>query len=184
MTKKLVAEREFDTDPHQTCELDSVMRLVSLLRSESVRVVFAESCTAGWAAAALGAVPGISEHFCGSVVAYRDQTKIDLLGVQDVGLKLWTSVSAPIAAQMARNVLLQTTEADFAASITGHLGPDLPKGHQAEVFLGLAWRAQGVVTLYQVVHRSLDERTRLARRDEATESLFHHLADCIEAIHA
>ena len=48
------------------------------------KVVFAESCTCGMAAALLGEVPGISNYFCGSQVVYRDLSKIDWLGVDAV----------------------------------------------------------------------------------------------------
>ena len=144
-------------------------------------MVLAESCTAGQAAAALGAIPGISDYFCGSLVAYRERAKIDLLGVRPEDIRQWTSVSEPVAAQMAQNALLRVVEADYSASITGHLGPDAPMGQDGLVFVGLAWRDSGQVKLYQVVLHRLVAPGRLARRVEATDFLCHQLANCVEA---
>ena len=159
--------------------LDSAIRLASLLKSEAVRVALAESCTAGLAAATLGSIPGISEYFCGSVVAYRDETKISLLGVDRAAIEKWSSVSESVAAQMASNVLAKTAEADYAASVTGHVGPDAPAGQDGTVFIGLAWRRDGQVELYQVKLSNLTANGRRPRQAEATACLLNQLYDCI-----
>ncbi|MEQ8211502.1 MAG: nicotinamide-nucleotide amidohydrolase family protein [Lacipirellulaceae bacterium] len=159
----------------------STTSLVRLLRSESLRMVLAESCTSGRAAAALGAIPDISEYFCGSVIAYRDQTKIDLLDVGAEGIEQWTSTSEPVAMQMACSVLFKTSEADYAASITGHLGPMSAECHDGMVYIGLAWRTNDGVKPYQVTLKNLKAKNRLARRDEATAELFEQLRRCILA---
>lgn len=159
----------------------SAQRLADLLQSSGKRVVLAESCTAGWAAAALGAIPGISDYLCGSAVVYRDQTKVEWLGVSHDDIERWSSVSEPVAAQMARNALLRTPEADYAASITGHLGPAAPAGQLGLVFVGLAYRRNGEVMLHQVQEARLAAGDRLSRRAEATDLLLNQIADCIRA---
>ena len=63
MTKQLVTESRIDAAPELCCQSDSAEQLVLVLRKESDRVVLAESCTAGWAATALGAIPGFSDLF-------------------------------------------------------------------------------------------------------------------------
>ena len=95
--------------------------LVQLVGEVETRVVFAESCTHGEVSVALGKHPGVSEFFCGSMTTYRDAEKAEWLGISEVGMRLWSSISAPVACQMARNVLCKTPEANHAASITGHL---------------------------------------------------------------
>ena len=55
-------------------------RLFDMLRDREVRVVFAESCTAGMVSATLAAVPGISDYLCGSMVTYRPEIKENWLG--------------------------------------------------------------------------------------------------------
>lgn len=87
------------------------------------KVVFAESCTCGMAAALLGEVPGISNYFCGSQVVYRDRSKIDWLGVDAEYLAKVTSTSVETSQELAISVLEATPEATRSAAITGHLGP-------------------------------------------------------------
>ena len=64
--------------PELTAAAAEVARLLADRRH---KLVLAESCTAGLAAAALGGVPGISNWFCGSAVVYRTETKVAWLGV-------------------------------------------------------------------------------------------------------
>jgi Competence-damaged protein len=56
-------------------------RVARLLKASGLKVVFAESCTGGLVSGALTRVPGISEHHCGGVVVYRNETKTAYLGI-------------------------------------------------------------------------------------------------------
>lgn len=164
-------------------ELGSASRLAQLLQSESLRVVLAESCTVGGVALALGSVPNISENLCGSAVVYRDQEKADWLGVSQVGIRQWSNVCAPVASLMAFNVLQQTPEADYAASITGHLGPHAPPQLDGVIYIGLAWRDSGEAKLFRVEKFQLMQRDRLSRLREATNAMLTKLTDCILVTH-
>lgn len=98
--------------------------LALILERRNLRLVLAESCTAGLAAAQLARVPGISRYLCGSAVVYQEATKTAWLGVpaeyfQPGGPGV---VSGETAAAMADGVLERTPPADLAVAITGHLG--------------------------------------------------------------
>jgi hypothetical protein len=56
-------------------------RVARLLMATSRKVVFAESCTGGLVSGALTAIPGISNHHCGGMVVYRNESKIVLLDI-------------------------------------------------------------------------------------------------------
>lgn len=114
------------------------------LRQAGRRLVLAESCTGGLAAATLTRIPGISEFFCGSAVVYRNATKSAWLGVPAEELDDPTigAVSPRTAEGMARGVLARTSEADLAAAVTGHLGPDAPDGLDGVIFVGVAHRRE------------------------------------------
>ncbi len=123
------------------------------LKAKRLRIVFAESCTAGLLASSLGQVPGVSESLCGSAVTYRNATKTGWLGVDrklldDPDI---TAVSDPVARQMAMGVLRLTPEANLAVSVTGHLGPDAPSNQDGIVFVGLLQREQCEQEM--IVHR-------------------------------
>ena len=183
MRRQLAKEQGFGVDWFGELESGSARRLADLLKAESLRVVLAESCTCGRVAVALGSIPGISDNLCGSAVVYRDQEKTDWLGISDVGIRLWTSACAPVASLMAFNVLKQTPEADYAASITGHLGPNAPPELDGVVYIGLAWREGGEAKLYRVEKLQLAQSDRASRIKEATKVILKKLTDCILATH-
>ena len=82
----------------------------------------AESFTGGAIAAALTAIPGASQWFAGSVTAYTERAKCELLGVPADVLAEHTAVSAPVALAMARGVR-ERLGADWAVATTGYAGP-------------------------------------------------------------
>lgn len=109
------------------------------------RIVFAESCTAGLVIASLGAIAGVSECLCGSMVTYRGSSKTDWLGVEPEDVERDDAVNEAVALAMATGVLNATREANLALSITGHLGPNAPQHLDGLAFVGCAVR-DGVVT--------------------------------------
>ena len=158
---------------------DEAVRLSELLAAIGQRVVFAESCTGGLVAATLAQVPGISEFLCGSAVAYREATKCAWLGLSADDLAKDTAVSEPVARQMVLGVLERTPEADLAASITGHLGPDAPAEVDGVVYIGLARRAGGKTVLVSVTRHQLAHSGRIARQQEAVGLVLQCVIDGI-----
>ena len=118
-------------------------RVVAQLRARKVRLVLAESCTGGLAAALLARIPGVSEFLCGSAVVYQVETKARWLGVSRRLLRDPGPVSREVAAAMATGALKSTPHADVAASVTGHLGPGAPPGQDGLVFVAFAARGSG-----------------------------------------
>ncbi|MBN2875575.1 MAG: nicotinamide-nucleotide amidohydrolase family protein [Spirochaetales bacterium] len=95
----------------------------------------AESCTGGLAAAALTAVPGASSYFLGGVVAYSNDVKIRLLGVDTDTISSQGAVSATTALEMADGVA-RVMGADCSFAITGVAGPE---GGTDEKPVGTVW---------------------------------------------
>ena len=97
-------------------------RVGKLLKERHWTVSTAESCTGGMLSGTLTAVPGISEVYEGSVVAYQNRVKEELLQVPHEILVRHGAVSTECAAAMAEGArsLLKT---DFALSTTGIAGP-------------------------------------------------------------
>jgi PncC family amidohydrolase len=96
--------------------------LGSQLLARGLTVAVAESCTGGLLGAVLTAVPGASAYVRGGVIAYADQVKLDLLGVDPQLLERFGAVSAEVAASMARRVA-EVLGADLGIAITGVAGP-------------------------------------------------------------
>lgn len=141
------------------------------LAAAGVRVVFAESCTAGLVAATLARVPGISAHLCGSAVTYRDRTKQDWLGLSRSLLADPGAVSERAARQMARGVLVRTAEAQLALSVTGHLGPHAPPELDGVIYVG--WARRG--GRHGSRRHRLRARGRRARQQEAVRRVLAEL---------
>jgi nicotinamide-nucleotide amidase len=87
------------------------------------RLGLAESCSGGLLAARITDLPGASAYFAGSVVAYSNEAKAELLGVDPALIETHGAVSPEVAAAMAAGAL-ERFGADVAVSITGIAGPD------------------------------------------------------------
>jgi nicotinamide-nucleotide amidase len=87
------------------------------------RLGIGESCTGGLLAARITRTPGASEYLAGSVVAYSDEAKTDLLGVDPTLIEKHGAVSPKVAEAMARGAL-ERFGADVAVSVTGIAGPE------------------------------------------------------------
>jgi len=166
---------------HFSATLEQVVRrLAALLARHRMRVVFAESCTAGLVAASLATVPGISEWLCGSAVTYRDRTKQHWLGVPEALLNDPGAVSEVVARQMAHGVLVHTEEADLAWSITGHLGPDAPGALDGVVFIGAATRERDGIACRDTRRIALCGTSRQARQREAAQLVLQEAVRFLE----
>jgi len=87
------------------------------------RIATAESCTGGLLAARLTDRPGSSAYVAGGLVAYANEAKTDLLGVDSTLIQVHGAVSEPVAEAMAAGAL-RRFDADTAVAITGIAGPD------------------------------------------------------------
>jgi len=93
-----------------------------LLRERGLHLTAAESCTGGLLAKRLTDVPGSSDYFVGSFIAYANAAKTGLVGVPAELIAAHGAVSEPVAAAMAEGALNRLA-ADIALSITGVAGP-------------------------------------------------------------
>ncbi len=166
-----------DTELHY----ELAREILDLLKRQDRKLVCAESCTAGLVAATLAGVPGASKQLCGSAVVYRNEAKIQWLGVSREILDdpAYGDVCSETAIQMARGALLNTSVAAVAASVTGHLGPGAPNGLDGVVYVGWAERntenESEIRTQAQLIQLSepppinlFDISQRVARQKEAT----------------
>jgi len=111
-----------------------------LLRSRGARLSVAESATGGMLGEWITSVPHSSDYFLGGFLAYSDEMKTRLLGVQQEMLAEHTAVSEAVARAMAEGAR-ERTGSDYALSVTGYAGPDGPGPDGSAVgtmFIGLA----------------------------------------------
>lgn len=145
--------------------LETLARAVAAqLANRNEKVVFAESCTGGKMAAAITTVPGISSHFCGSSVTYREATKTQWLSVPESELAEHTAESERTTMIMARKILERTPEANHSVAITGHLGPGVDSMIDGKIFVvtGKSDQAPAEFTASKFQLESSDRKSRQA----------------------
>jgi len=114
--------------------------VLDLCRARGLTIGVAESCTGGLLGARLTAIPGSSDVVLGGVIAYHDDVKRKILGVDDSTLRAHGAVSEEVVRQMAggaRNV----AAANVGLAITGVAGPS---GGSVEKPVGTVWIAADV----------------------------------------
>jgi nicotinamide-nucleotide amidase len=123
---------------------DSQDEIAKILVDRNQTAAAAESLTGGNISAALSAIEGASDWFLGGVVAYAEDVKFNLLGVERGPV-----INARSGLQMAEGVA-RLLGADFAVATTGVGGPgpqeDLPQG---TVFIAVATPGDSDVREYQ-----------------------------------
>lgn len=92
------------------------------LKARGLKLATAESCTGGWAAMALTAIPGSSDWFERGYVTYSNAAKREDLGVAEETLRRHGAVSEEVAREMAAGAL-ERARAQVALAITGVAGP-------------------------------------------------------------
>ena len=126
----------------QSYLLADVDKNIEVLVGEKLRelnrtVGTAESCTGGAIAALLTSVPGSSDYYRGSIIAYSNEVKHRLLGVNTSDLTDYGAVSKQVVEQMAKGVL-QVLGCDYALATSGIAGPS---GGTPDKPVGTVWIA-------------------------------------------
>jgi len=98
-------------------------------------IAIAESCTGGLLAARLTDPAGASEYVRGGVVAYANQAKVELAGVDPKLIEEHGAVSEQVARALAEGVR-ERMEADVGVGVTGVAGPG---GGTEQKPVGLVW---------------------------------------------
>ncbi len=99
------------------------MVIGKLLKSNKKTVSTAESCTGGEIAHLLTSIPGSSAYYKGSIIAYANSVKTQLLGIQEYTIEKQGAVSEGTVKEMAigaRKLFIT----DYAVATSGIAGPD------------------------------------------------------------
>lgn len=111
--------------------------IAEVLRERKLTLAAAESCTGGRIGDKITDVPGSSDYFLGSAVAYSNAAKMKFLGVKKESLERFGAVSEQVAKEMALGAM-KGFGSSIAVSTTGIAGP---AGGSEEKPVGLVWFA-------------------------------------------
>lgn len=110
-----------------------------MLKSRGKTLSTAESCTGGYLAHLLTLEAGASDYFLGSIVAYANDVKINVLDVNPGTIELHGAVSEQTVIEMVKGAL-KHTGSDYAIATSGIAGPG---GGTPEKPVGTIWVAAG-----------------------------------------
>ncbi len=113
--------------------------LGKILTERKQTLATAESCTGGHVAQLITSIPGSSTYFKGSIVAYDNEVKIKLLGVDPVVLSTSGAVSEETVRAMVQGAI-SVMKTDFAIATSGIMGPG---GGTENKPVGTVWIAAG-----------------------------------------
>ncbi len=108
-----------------------------ILTERGKTLAIAESCTGGAIASKFTAMAGASAYLVGGVVAYSNDVKANILGVDTTNIECFGAVSEVVALEMAEGVR-RITGADYAIATTGIAGPGGGSKHKP---VGTVWMA-------------------------------------------
>lgn len=109
----------------------------NMLRQRNKTVSAAESCTGGYLGHRLTNVPGSSDYFLLSIIAYHNDQKIRFLRISQDLLEKYGAVSSEVAHAMA-NGIRESCASDYGLAITGIAGPG---GSTPDKPIGLVYTA-------------------------------------------
>ena len=138
--------------------------LLELLRSKKSTICAAESCSGGYIAHLLTSVPGASDCFKGGVVAYSNQIKTNLLGVDEDILKKYGAVSRQTVELMALGAC-KTLDSNYAIATSGIAGPSGGTFEKPVGTVWIAWAGNGKV-ISEKFHFGNDRERTILRTSE------------------
>ncbi len=110
-----------------------------LFWKEGLTLATAESCTAGNVAAAITAIPGSSHFYRGGIIAYSNEVKENMLGVNPETLENKGAVSEETVIEMVKGAM-KSMNSDCAVATSGIAGPT---GGTPDKPVGTVWIAVG-----------------------------------------
>ena len=134
-----------------------------LLKQRGQTIATAESCTGGRLAAALNAQPGSSAFYLGSVVAYANEVKEQVLGVKHDTLLRYGAVSEQTVLEMANGVR-HLMHADYAIATSGIAGPDGGTPDKPVGTVWIAWATPEATTAKCYHFGTAREREQITQR--------------------
>ena len=148
-------------------------RVGKALKAKGMMMASAESCTGGWIAQAVTAVPGSSEWFERGFVTYTYISKREMLGVKSETLDAHGAVSEQTVREMTAGALARS-HAQVAVSVSGTAGPSGGTLQKPVGTVCFGWGATGGMVQTAVEH--FDGDREAVRRQSVAYALERVLA--------
>jgi len=150
--------------------------VITQLREQRLTLATAESCTGGLLSKRLTDIPGASKVYLGGIIAYSEQSKTELLGVDKELIQKHSVVSREVALAMAEGVRLKLG-ADIGIGVTGIAGPDSDKSGQEPGTVFIALSAKNTTLCNQPKLFYDRERIRIGAASNALDMIRRFLSE-------
>lgn len=147
--------------------------LSDIFWKESLTLATAESCTAGNIAAMITAIPGSSRFYKGGIIAYSDEVKVNILGVNPEILASVGAVSEETVIEMVKGAM-KSMNSDCAVATSGIAGPT---GGTPGKPVGTMWIAVAVKDRIETLKLEGDEgrNKNIANATQKSLELLHKM---------
>jgi PncC family amidohydrolase len=143
--------------------MENLQEISDYFESHKLRLVTAESCTAGLVVAMLGDQPGCGSWLEVGFVTYAPEAKCRLLGVNPETIRKYNLTSEAVASEMAEGAL-RNSQGNVAASNTGVAGPGgedgIPPG---TICFGWAFLHEGTTCVFTETRRFDGDRNAVRK---------------------
>jgi len=116
--KRIIPENIYSFDKETLAEV-----IGKLLKFQGKTLSLAESCTGGYISQLITSVPGCSAYFKGSITAYSNEVKCNVLEVSISSIEKHGAVSKQVVCEMAQGVR-KLLKSDYSIATSGIAGPD------------------------------------------------------------
>ena len=144
-------------------------KIQELCLSKNIMISTAESCTGGYLSKLLTDISGSSKFYVGSVIAYSNSVKNDLLNVPNDILEKYGAVSEEVSLSMAEGIY-NSIKSDIAISTTGVMEQDgSARSKKPQVFITIKSEKTHVSSHFYL-H---------GERDINRKKTVNHVLDCL-----
>ncbi len=146
-----------------------------LLKEKHLTLSVAESVTGGMISDRIVSVPGVSSFFMGGIVAYSNESKVKILGVNEKTIVEEGAVSEACVLEMAKGAL-RILNTDISIATTGIAGPT---GETKDKPLGMVWfgiSSRFENRTWQRIYGGTRNEVRKAASDDALENVVNMLS--------
>jgi PncC family amidohydrolase len=119
-----------------------------------------ESCTGGFISKSITDLSNSSIYYKGSIIAYSNEVKVNLLGIPSEIIHSHGAVSEKVSIEMARG-LLRVLESDVVISVTGIMEKnDDYSSKEPQVFITIKSATHQSTSFYELINKRDDNRKK------------------------
>jgi PncC family amidohydrolase len=122
-----------------------MQKLIKAFSQKGKTLSTCESFTGGLFASKICSIPGASQIYLGSIVAYSVSAKLDLVHIDPKLIQQYGTISPQVVSQMAEKTRL-LFKTDYAIAFSGNAGPEAQEGKAVGLWFGaIATASQTIV---------------------------------------